>query len=93
MEHDRDKVHELTLALHYLVIHQETELGARAWKGFDWDTMDRLHKKRWISNPKGKGKSIVLPPESVTRARELFEKHFGISEKPAEFSSSQDKMI
>ena len=82
MEYDRDKVDELTLALLYLVIHQETEYGARAWKGFDWATMERLHEKGWIGNPVGKAKSVVLPPEGVSRAQELFVKHFGISGKP-----------
>ncbi|MFW5994694.1 MAG: DUF6429 family protein [Spirochaetia bacterium] len=82
MEYDRDKVDELTLALLYLVIHEESEYGARAWKGFDWDTMERLHEKGWISNPVGKAKSVVLPPEGVSRARELFEKHFGIPAEP-----------
>jgi len=93
MEYDRDKVDELTLALLYLVIHNETELGARAWKGFDWDTMDRLHEKGWIGNPEGKAKSVVLPPEGVVRARELFIKHFGVSGNTVEPKSSQDKVI
>ena len=43
MEYDRAKVDEITMALLYLVVHDETPLGARAWKGFDWDTLDRLH--------------------------------------------------
>jgi hypothetical protein len=84
MEYDKDKVDELTLALLSLVIHDETKFGARAWKGFDWNTIDRLHEKGWISNPVGKAKSVVLPSESVTRARELFEKHFGQSSNSVE---------
>ena len=83
MEYDKDKVDELTLALLYLVIHEQSEHGARAWKGFDWDTMQRLHEKGWIGNPVGKAKSVVLPPEGVERARELFEKHFGGSVQPS----------
>ena len=35
MEYDKDKVDEITLALLYLVMHDESEHGARAWKGFD----------------------------------------------------------
>jgi len=54
MEFDKDKVDEMTLALLYLVIcHREKGFGARAWKSFDWDTMDRLHEKGLISDPKG----------------------------------------
>jgi hypothetical protein len=35
MEYDKDKVDEVTLALLYLVMHDEDEYGARAWRGFD----------------------------------------------------------
>lgn len=43
MEYDKDKVDEYTLALLYLVTHDIREgFGARAWKGFDWETMNRL---------------------------------------------------
>jgi hypothetical protein len=30
---------------------------ARTWKGFDWDTLDRLYEKGWIFDPKNKAKS------------------------------------
>lgn len=56
MEYDRDKVDESTLALLFLVMHNEGEYGARAWKGFDWDTMNRLHDKGFIENPVSKTK-------------------------------------
>ena len=40
MKYDRDKIDEYTLALLYLVVHERQEgMGARAWKGFDWDTL------------------------------------------------------
>ena len=45
MEYDKEKVDEYTLALLFLVMHDENEHGARAWKGFDWDTMNRLHER------------------------------------------------
>ena len=77
MEYDKDKVDEMTLALLFLVMHDEDESGARAWKGFDWDTMNRLHEKGFISNPVSKAKSVVLTPEGCKRAKELFSKHFG----------------
>jgi len=57
MDIDKDKVDELTLALLYLVTWERQEgLGARVWKGFDWETMDRLHEKGLISDPKSKAK-------------------------------------
>ena len=44
------------LALLRLTLHD----GRRAWKGFDWDSMDRLHKKGWISDPVGKARSVAF---------------------------------
>jgi len=38
---DRDKVDEIVLALLQLTLHDSD----RAWKGFDWDTLDRLYEK------------------------------------------------
>jgi hypothetical protein len=77
MDFDEDKVDDYTLALLYLVTHEREEgLGARAWKGFDWDTMDRLHEKGYISNPIGKAKSVAMSEEGFLRAKELFERYF-----------------
>ena len=77
MEYDKDKVDEYTLALLYLVTHEAREgLGARAWKGFDWDTMNRLHEKGYISNPIGKIKSVVMDENGYKKAEELFKKYF-----------------
>lgn len=80
MEYDQDKVDQVTLALLYLVMHEESEYGARAWKGFDWGTMDRLHEKGFIGSPVNKAKSVVVTPEGCKRAKELFEKYFGRKE-------------
>jgi hypothetical protein len=76
MGYDKDKVDDVTLALLYLVMWQDHG-QARAWKGFDWETMDRLHKKGWLDNPKGKTKSVGLTEEGAKKAEELFLKHFG----------------
>jgi Domain of unknown function (DUF6429) len=72
MEYDEDKVDDMVLALLFLTLHD----GSRAWKGHDWDAMDRLHKKGMIGNPVGKAKSITLTEEGLQRSRELFTKHF-----------------
>ena len=77
MDYDTDKVDEVTLALLYLTMHQESEFGARAWKSFDWDTMNRLHEKGFIDNPISKAKSVIVTQEGCAKAKELFEKHFG----------------
>jgi hypothetical protein len=81
MEYDKDKVDECTLALLHLVISQRLEgYGGRAWKGFDWDTMGRLHEKGFIADPKGKAKSVVLSEEGYKKSEELFWKLFGKEE-------------
>jgi hypothetical protein len=77
MEYDEGKVDEYTLALLYLVTHDRQEgYGARAWKGFDWDAMNRLHEKGLISNPVSKAKSVAMSEEGFKKAEELFKKHF-----------------
>lgn len=82
MEFDKDKVDEMTLALLYVVVcHREKGYGARAWKSFDWDTMDRLHEKGLISDPKGKTKSLCLSEDRFQKAEALFLKHFGMEVK------------
>ena len=75
MEYDKDKVDEMVLALLYLTTHDK---GTRAWKGIDWDAMDRLHDKGYIGNPKTKAKSVILTEEGERLSEELFEKHFGL---------------
>jgi len=75
--YDWDKVDELTLALMHLVIWGRLEgHGSRAWKGFEWLTMDRLHEKGWISDPQSQAKSIVMTEEGYRKAEEFFNKHF-----------------
>jgi hypothetical protein len=52
--------------------------GPVAWKAQDWDTMERLHTKGFISDPKSKAKSVVLSQEGEKRSKELFAKHFSL---------------
>lgn len=77
MDYDVEKIDEVTLALLALSIHQESEHGARVWKGFDWDTMNRLREKGYIDDPVGRARSMIVTPEGCRKAREFFEKHFG----------------
>ena len=69
---DEDKIDDTVLALLVLTLHN----GYRAWKGFDWDTMDRLYKKGFIHDPVNKAKSVALTHEGLERAEALFEKMF-----------------
>ncbi len=73
MEFDEDKIDEAVLALMSLTLHD----GQRAWKGFDWDALDRLHRKGFISNPVGKAKSVVQTDEGLQRSEELLAALFG----------------
>ena len=73
MELDEDKVDNAVLALLWLTLHDER----RAWKGFDWDTLDRLHRKGLIGNPVGKAKSVVLTDEGLRRSEALVAHLFG----------------
>jgi hypothetical protein len=78
MDYDQDKVDEMVLALLWL-----TPAGdGRAWKGHDWDALDRLHAKGYISDPKSKAKSVVLGEEGERLSRELFERHFARKPQP-----------
>jgi hypothetical protein len=67
-----DKIDDAALALLYLTLHD----GNRAWKGFDWEVLGRLHEKGMIHDPVGKVKSIIFTPEGQERAKELFETMF-----------------
>ena len=73
MDYDRDKVDEMVLALLWLTLRGD----GRAWKGRDWDAMERLNERGYISDPKSKAKSVLLTEQGERRARELFVRHFG----------------
>jgi hypothetical protein len=56
-------VDEVVLALLWLTLHD----GRRAWKGFDWAALGRLHAKGLIADPVGHAKSVVLTDEGLRR--------------------------
>jgi hypothetical protein len=72
METDTNRIDEAVLALLYLGLHDR----CRAWKGFDWAAMDRLHEKGLISDPVGKAKSVVFTEEGLREAERLFRELF-----------------
>jgi hypothetical protein len=55
-----------------------TPSRVRAWKGHDWETMDRLYSKGLLPDPKSKAKSVALSEEGEKRSRELFAKYFSL---------------
>jgi hypothetical protein len=74
MEIDTDKIDETVVALLYLTLHD----GTGAWKGFDWDTLNRLHVKGLISDPVDKAKSVVLTHEGLRASERGFRKLFTV---------------
>jgi len=73
MNIDQDKIDNAVLALLLLGLHD----GVRTWKGFDWEAMNRLHEKGFISNPLGKAKSVIFTEEGLAQAKKLAEELFG----------------
>jgi Domain of unknown function (DUF6429) len=73
MAYDKNKVDEAVLALFQLTLHDDQ----RAWKGFDWDTLGRLHDKGFILDPVGKGKSVILTEAGLRESERLFQRMFG----------------
>jgi hypothetical protein len=65
---DTKKIDNTVLALFQLTLHDHN----RAWKGFDWEVLDRLHKRGLIDDPVGKVKSVVLTSDGMKQSQELF---------------------
>ena len=68
---DHEKLAEVALALLALTLH-----GGRVWKALDWDLMNLLFEKGWISDPVSKTKSVLLTEEGERLARSFLAKHF-----------------
>lgn len=75
-QYKKEKVDEMVLALLHLTSSRAHDV-VRAWKSHDWDALDRLHQKGYISDPKGKSKSVVLSEEGARLSEELFQRFCG----------------
>ncbi len=74
-----DKIDDAVLGLLHLTSFTEGSKifrVTRAWKGHNWEALNRLHAKGYISDPARKAKSVMLSAEGKRRARELFERLF-----------------
>lgn len=69
---DKDKADDAVLALFQLTLHDVR----RAWKGFDFEVLDRLFEKGLILDPRNRTKSIVLTDEGLARSEKLFDELF-----------------
>jgi len=72
MDYDIDKIDQTVLALLSLTLHDINKFGCRAWKGHDWDVLNRLHEKGWIGIPCRNQSRSVLTPEATAESKRLF---------------------
>ena len=76
MKYDTAKIEDAVLALLGVF---EFENG-RVWKRFDFDVMDSLHVKGYITDPKGHRESVYLTEEGMAVAKRLANAHFDLVE-------------
>lgn len=76
MEYDMKLVDDAVFAL--LAAYSSDD--GNAWKGYDFEIMNRLHEQGLISNPVNRNKSIWLTKEGLERGREIAERIFGAKE-------------
>ncbi|MEZ5522625.1 MAG: DUF6429 family protein [Geminicoccaceae bacterium] len=50
--------------------------GGRAWKGFDFEIIGRLHARGFIEDPVNKNKTVWLTPLGLERGREIARRLF-----------------
>ncbi|SDQ82155.1 hypothetical protein SAMN05216487_4085 [Pseudomonas sp. UC 17F4] len=74
MEYDDKLIEDAVLAL--LVAFSSDD--GNAWKGFDFEIMNRLHEQGFINDPINKSKSIWLTAEGLERGRQIADRLFGV---------------
>ena len=76
-QNDEELIEELTLSLIALTAWKEDVHGediTRAWKGYDFNILDGLTEKGYISGSK-KSKSVILTDEGRRKADQLIKKY------------------
>ena len=72
----KQALHDMTLALLYLTrfvdSRQKGDTLPRAWKGYDWDTLNKLSEENLIIDRHG-NKSLYLTEEGIAKAKEILE--------------------
>ncbi|WP_238704599.1 DUF6429 family protein [Pseudomonas nabeulensis] len=74
MGYDEKLIEDAVLAL----LAAFSSKDGNAWKGFDFEIMNRLHEHGFISNPVNRNKSIWLTEEGLERGTQLAEQLFGV---------------
>ena len=76
MEYDMKLIDDAVLAL---LAAYSSDAG-NAWKGYDFEIMNRLHEQGLISNPVNRNKSIWLTEEGLERGRQIAGRMFAVKE-------------
>ena len=84
MEYDDRLIEDAVLAL---LAAYSSDKG-NAWKGFDFEIMNRLHEQGFISDPVNKNKSIWLTEEGLERGRQLADRLFGLKTQAGQVPDS-----
>lgn len=82
MKHDEKLIEEAVLAL---LATFSTDKG-NAWKGYDFEIMNRLHEQGFIQNRVNKNKSVWLTEEGLELGRQIADRLFGVSTDEATVS-------
>ena len=85
MEYDDKLIEDAVLAL---LATFSSDRG-NAWKGFDFEVMNRLHEHGFISDPVGKAKSIWLTSEGMERGQQIADRLFGMKAQVRDESDSE----
>jgi hypothetical protein len=72
MKYDNKLIEDAVLA--FLAAHSFH--NGQAWKGFDFEIMNRLHEQGFIDNPVNRNKSVWVTPECLERGRKIAERLF-----------------
>ncbi|MCO7574233.1 MULTISPECIES: DUF6429 family protein [Pseudomonas chlororaphis group] len=84
MEYDDRLIEDAVLAL--LAAYSSDQ--GNAWKGFDFQIMNRLHEQGFISDPVNTNKSIWLTAQGLERGRQLADRLFGSRADAGQVSDS-----
>jgi len=84
MKIDTVAIDDAVLALLHLTLHDHN----RAWKSFDWNALDRLYERGFISNPANKAKSVILTEDGLRESERLFKQHFAVSDSKTDNEAS-----
>ena len=73
-------MHDMTLAMIYLTRFTDGRMKKyedpplKAWKSYDWDTLDKLSEEELIIDTHG-NKSLYLTDEGIAKAKDILEKY------------------